>query len=271
MSGALFLLLILGIPAAAAIAVVLRVRTKRAARDRFVAALGPRLAAIGAEDFEDGRFRYGGRVFRIAADLNPLFSSSFDLRLSTFCDSVLEFEIRRARNVPVAFPEILRADPLFRGCALDAPSADEPARYLVAVRDRLAGSFPRRWAAFSKMHCELVLSANRFAPDAWDGAEARGDLEALAAMASLPAWREPKGGTWTYRTGFERHVAEWHWKAVQRSRLPEGTRRWLVSAWADNAYLNRPLVWFFRKLAGSAPGLWLTPAESLGFLEEGFG
>ncbi|HEU4334293.1 MAG TPA: hypothetical protein VFT32_07335, partial [Candidatus Eisenbacteria bacterium] len=119
----LFLILILGIPAAAAIAVALRIRSKRAARDRFLAALAPRLAAIGAEPLEDGRIRYGGRAFRFAADTNPLFSSSFDLRLSTFCDSVLEFEIRRARHVPV-LPEALRADPLFRGCALDAPSAE---------------------------------------------------------------------------------------------------------------------------------------------------
>jgi hypothetical protein len=269
MSGALFLLLILGLPIASAIAVVLRVRSKRAARDRFVAALGPRLAAIGAEGFDDGHFRYGGRAFRFAADINPLFSSSFDLRLSTFCDSVLEFEIRRARNVPAALPEALRSDALFRGCALDAPSAEEPARYLAAMRDKLAGSFPRRWAAFSKMHCELVLSANRFAPEAWDGAEARGDLEALAAMASVPAWREPKGGTWTYRTGFERHIAEWHWKADQRARLPEGARRWLVSAWVDNAYLNRPLIRFFRKLAGPVRPCGFTLARASDFSRTG--
>ena len=266
MSGALFLLLILGIPLAAALAVVLRIRSKRDARDRFLASLAPRLAAIGAERLEDGRLRWGGRTFRFSADINPLFSSSFDLRLSTYCDSVLEFEIRRARNVPVPLPEPLRSDPLFRGCALDAPSADEPARYLKAVRDKLAASFPKRWAAFSKMHCELVLSANRFAPESW---EAQGDLEALASMAAVPAWREPKGGTWTYRTGFESRIAEWHWKPEQRARLPEGTRRWLVSAWVDNAYLNRPLVRFFRRLAGNA--LWLTPSEQLEFLQEGFG
>jgi hypothetical protein len=268
MSGALFLLLILGIPSAAALAVVLRIRSKRAARDRFVESLGPKLAGIGAEGFEDGRFRWNGRTFRFAADINPLFSSSFDLRLSTYCDSVLEFEIRRARNVPVALPEPLGNDPLFRGCALDAPSPDEPARYLAGVREKLAGSFPKRWGAFSKMQCELVLSANRFAPESW---EPRGDLDALAAMAAVPAWREPKGGTWTLRTGFEPRIAEWHWRPDQRARLPEGTRRWLVSAWVDNAYLNRPLVRLFKKLAGPAPSLWMTPVERLPFLEEGFG
>jgi hypothetical protein len=267
----LFLLLILGIPAVAALAVVLRIRTKRDARDRFLAALGPRLEAAGAESIEDGRIRWGGRTFRFAADINPLFSSSFDLRLSTFCDSVLEFEIRRARHAPVALPEPLRRDPLFRGCALDAPSTAEPARHLSAVREKLAVSFPRRWAAFSKMHCELVLSANRFRPETWEGADARADLEALASLAAVPAWREPRGGTWTYRTGFEPRIADWHWKPDQRSRLPEGTRRWLVSAWSDNAYLNRPLVRFFRKLAGSDRALWLTHVEGLSFLEEGFG
>jgi hypothetical protein len=271
MTGALFLLIILGLPAAASIAVALRIRSKRAARDRFLASLGPRLQSLGVEPFDEGRFRWQGRTFRFAADINPLFSSTFDLRLSTFCDSVLEFEIRRARNVPVLLPEPLRADPLFRNCALDAPSHDEPARYLAAVRDRLAVAFPRRWAAFSKMQCELVLSANRFRPESWEGNEARGDLEALASMAAVPAWREPRGGTWTYRTGFEPRLAEWHWKPDQRARLPEGTRRRLVSAWVDNAYLNRPLVRLFRKLAGSGTSLWLTPAEDLSFLEEGFG
>jgi hypothetical protein len=266
MSGALFLLLILGIPAAAAVAVILRIRSKQEARDRFVASLGPKLASIGAEGFEDGRFTWKGRTFRFAADINPLFSSSFDLRLSTFCDSVLEFEIRRARNVPVPLPDPIRADPLFRGCALDAPSAAEPASYLAAVCDTLAASFPRRWGAFSKMHCELVLSANRFSPAAWEPGE---DLQALAAMAAVPAWREPRGGIWTFRTGFESRIAEWHWKPDQRARLPEGTKRWLVSAWVDNAYLNRPLVRFFQKLGG--PACWLTPADRLGFLEEGFG
>lgn len=267
----LFLILILGIPAAASIAVALRIRSKRAARDRFLASLGPRLQGIGVEPFEEGRFRWQGRIFRFAADINPLFSSTFDLRLSTFCDSVLEFEIRRARNVPVLLPEPLRADPLFRNCALDAPSPDEPARYLAAVRDRLAACFPRRWAAFSKMQCELVLSANRFRPESWEGNEARGDLEALASMAAVPAWREPRGGTWTYRTGFEPRLAEWHWKPDQRARLPVGTQRRLVSAWVDNAYLNRPLVRLFRKLAGAGTSIWLTPAEDLSFLEEGFG
>jgi hypothetical protein len=268
MTGALFLLLILGIPAAAAVAVVLRIRSKRDARDRFVATLRGRLAEMGAEGFDGDRFRWKGRVFRFAADINPLFSSAFDLRLSTFCDSVLEFEVRRARHVPRELPEPLRSDPLFRGCALDAPSPVEPARYLASVRPHLAGSFPARWAAFSKMHCELVLSANRFAPEGWDP---QADLEALAAMAGVPAWREPKGGTWTYRLGFEPHQAEWHWKPDQRKRLPEGTRRELVSAWADNAYLDRALVRFLTRLAAGRPMFWLTPSEGLSFLEEGFG
>ncbi|HEY3225942.1 MAG TPA: hypothetical protein VGK61_02965 [Planctomycetota bacterium] len=271
MTGALFLLLILGIPAAAAAAVALRIQSKRQARDRFVESLGLRLAGIGAEGFAGGRFRRGGRTFRLAADINPLFSNQFDLRLSTFCDSVLEFEIRRARNVPVPLPEPLRSDALFRGCALDAPSPTEPARYLSSVRESLARSFPERWGAFSKMHCELVLSANRFAPGAWDDAGLRGDLETLAALAAVPAWREPKGGTWTFREGFEPRQAGWHWKPEQKARLPEGTRRWCVSCWSDNAYLNRPLIRFFRTLAGPASTLWLTPAEDLGFLEEGFG
>jgi len=268
MTGALFLLLILGIPAAAAVGVILRIRSKRDARDRFLQSLQARLAELGATDYDDGRFHWSGRTFYVVADINPLFSSSFDLRLSTFCDSVLEFEIRRARNVPKKpLPPTLGADPLFRGCALDAPSNDEPARYLVEVADRLAASFPARWGAFSKMHCELVLSANRFQPESWDP---KPDLETLSALAAVPAWREPRNGTWTYRTGFEARLAEWHWKPDQMKRLPEGTQRRLVSAWSDNAYLNRPLARFFQRLAGTATPLWLTPASNLQFLEDAF-
>ena len=268
MTGALFLLLILGIPAAAAAAVILRIRAKRDARDRFMATLESKVAGLGAADWEDGRFTYNGRTFHVVADINPLFSSSFDLRLSTFCDSVLEFEIRRARNVPKKpLPAALQADPLFRGCALDAPSPDEPTRYLTAVRDTLSAAFPARWGAFSKMHCELVLSANRFRPESWDP---QPDLDALAALSAVPAWRDPRNGTWTYRTGFETPLAEWHWKPDQIKRLPEGTQRRLVSAWSDNAYLNRPLAAFFERLAAGRPLFWLTPARGLAFLEEGF-
>jgi len=259
-------LILLGLPALAGLAVWLRIRAKRAALDRFLASFDRRLETLG-----DRRFRWNGRTYRLDASLNPLFSASFDLRLSTFCDSVLEFEIRRARNVPVTLPEAIRADPLFRGCALDAPSAEEPARFLKEVRDDLALSFPERWGAFSKMHCELVLSANRFRAEDWDDAALKSDLDSLAALARVPAWREPRGGTWTCRSGFERPIAEWHWKPDQRARLPEGTRRWCVSCWSDNAYLNRPLVRFLKTLAGPSASLWLTPAKELGFLEEGFG
>jgi hypothetical protein len=259
-------LILLGLPALAGLAIWLRIRAKRAALDKFLSSFDRRMEMVG-----DRRFRWNGRTYRLDASLNPLFSGSFGLRLSTFCDSVLEFEIRRARNVPVTLPEAIRADPLFQGCALDAPSAEEPARYLKEVREALARSFPERWGAFSKMHCELVLSANRFQAEGWDDAALLGDLETLASLARVPAWREPRGGTWTYRSGFERGIAEWHWKPDQRARLPEGTRRWCVSCWSDNAYLNRPLVRFLRTLAGPAAALWLTPAKELGFLEEGFG
>ncbi|MBI4566030.1 MAG: hypothetical protein HY716_15190 [Planctomycetes bacterium] len=270
MKGLLPALLVIGLPAIAIVAVMLRAAAKRRARQRLWREIRARLNALGAVEERGAAFRWNQRVYTLTISLNPIFSSSFDVRLSTFCDSVLEFEVRKARHVPLPLPEPLRVEPRFRGCALDAPSTQEPTEYLLTVKEPLGRVFPERWNAFSKMHCELVLSANRFRPEAWNEESIRTDLEALAEMAKVPAWRRVHGGAWTYREGFEPKVDPWHWKPEQRARLPEGSKRWGVSCWYDNAYLNRALTRFLGRLAGTCRILWVTSAGDLSFLEHGF-
>lgn len=256
--GILGVLVMVAVPAAFLGLVVARIAVKRRKRDAFVERI---LAPY--ERLPHDCFRRRGRVFRLQADLNPLFGRGFGLRLSTFADTRLEFEIRAARNVPTKTPQRLKEDPFYRRFVLDAPSTDEAVEHLAAVRERLAPVFPSRWGAYAKVQTEVVLSANTATDERLDG-----DVDALAELAAVPAARRPRGGTWTIREGFEADVPAWHWKREQRARFPSGLRRWCVSAWYDNAYLNEPLAEFLWSLG---PGRVLTAEEDLWFLEHSFG
>lgn len=252
------ILFVVGLPTLAMLAVIVRIAVKRRRRDALVDRL-----LRGFERLPHDCFRVAGRVFRLQADLNPLFSSAFSLRLSTFVDKALECEIREARNVPTQTPQRLRDDPFYGRFVLDAPSPDEAAEHLLAVKDILKLLVPERWKAYSRFHCEIALSANTEMH-----ASLAPDMAVLASLAVSPGERRPRGGTWTIREGFEERVPLWHWKPEQRARLPEGTRRWCVSAWYDNAYLNLPLARFFWRLGA---GTVVTMEDDLWFLEHGFG
>ncbi len=253
----LVLFCIVGLPLAAIGMVALRLRAKRRAVDAHVKRL---LAPY--ERLPHDCFRADGRVFRLVADTNPLFSRDVSLRLSTFVPSSLEFEIREARNVPTKTPQKLAGDPFYRGLVLDAPSPDEAVAHLLDAKEPLAAVLPSRWRAYSKLHCEVVLSANARTHD-----DLAPDLRALAALAALPASRAPRGGTWTIRRGFEEHMPAWHWKPDQRARLAPDARRWCVSAWYDNAYLNAALARFFWSLGDVRV---VTLERDLWFLEHAF-
>lgn len=255
---AFVLLCVVGLPLAVIGIVALRIRAKR----RAVDALVDRLLAP-YERLPHDCFRANGRVFRLVADTNPLFSRDASLRLSTFAPTTLELEIRAARNVPTKTPQKLADDPYYRRYVLDAPSADEAVAHLLAVKETVARILPSRWGAYSKIHCETVLSANK----ATHG-DLAPDLPVLAALAAAPAAREPRGGTWTLRRGFEPHVPAWHWKPEQRARLPQRASRWCVSAWYDNAYLNRALARFLWSLGDVRV---VTTENDLWFLEHAFG
>ncbi|MBI2932868.1 MAG: hypothetical protein HYY16_14580 [Planctomycetes bacterium] len=251
-------LTLLGLPALAIALISLRLTLKRRAMRAYRETL---LAPY--ERLPHDCFRHAGQVFRLLVDPNPLFGRDFSVRLSTFVNSTLEFEVRVARNVPTKTPQRLASDPFYGPLVLDTPAPDETIEHLMAVKPTLARVLPSRWRAYSKVHCEVVLSANPTTPR-----DLGVDLEALAALAAVPAARRPSGGTWTIRSGFERDVPLWHWKPDQRARLPEGTRRWCVSAWYDNAYLNLALAKFLWRLGDVRV---ITMEHDLWFLEHAFG
>ncbi len=258
MTGYLTLFFLVALPIATLLLVAGRIVSKRKRVDARVAML---LAPF--EKLPHGCFRHDGRVYRLLADVNPVFSRGFNLRLSTFAPTTLDFEIRAARNVPTKTPQKLAEDRFYKRFVLDSPAPDEAVEHLLAAKDTLARAFPSRWGAYSKYQCELVLSANTAVHE-----DLAPDLAALTALAAVPAERRPRGGTWTIREGFEEHLPAWHWKPEQRARLPDGTRRWCVSAWYDNAYLNRAICSFLWTLGDMRV---VTLESDLWFLEHAFG
>ncbi len=266
----------LGLPAAVALGAWGRMRSKRAARDRFVDHFRRRLLAHGVKDWvasrdpwSPERFTWKGRLYTIVIDPNPLFSRRLNVRLGTFADSVLEFDFAEAAHVAGGKSVALASVPEFRRLALRTPAPEEATAWLLAVKEKLAPAFPRRWGSLSRWHCEVALAGLRPMHDEWEDAEVLEDLDALGAAAAVPGWRDPKGGTWTLRRGWEPNPMAWHWPAERRARLPEGVQRWGVSAWCDNAYLNRGLADFFGRLGGELH--WVTGREEFQFLEAGFG
>ncbi len=255
---AAFLLVLL--PAVALAVVLARTSTKRAMAGAYLDRLRARLGVD-----PDDRFRWKGRLYRLEVGPNPVFESRLSLRLSISCDGLLEAEIRAARNVPTKTPQKLADDDFYGRFVLDAVSPDEAVEWLLATKPTVTKLFPSRWGAITHLYGEIALSANTATFD-----EIEADLDALAALASVRAERKPRGGTWTIREGFEPHPAAWHWKPEQQAALPPGTRRWCVSCWYDNSYLNAAIAQFLWRLAGDRPKKILTPADDLPFLA-GFG
>ena len=255
---AAFLLVLL--PAIALAIVLARTSTKRAMAGSYIDRLRARL---GVDDA--ARFRWKGRLYALEVGPNPVFESRLSLRLSIFCDGLLEAEIRAARNVPTKTPQKLADDDFFGRFVLDAVSPDEAVDWLIATKPTIEKLFPLRWGAITHLYGEIALSGNAATFDDLDA-----DLESLAALASVRAVRQPRGGTWTMREGFEPHPAAWHWKPEQRAALPTTAKRWCVSCWYDNSYLNAAIAELLWRLAGGRPKKILTPADDLPFLA-GFG
>jgi hypothetical protein len=105
--GPLALLFLLGLPAAVAAAVILRLRAKNRLRDAWLSRVVDRLAAAGAERLGPGLVRLDGRVVRVQASTNPLFGRPFTVRLSAYSDSVDDFELRRGAAGPSAYVALL--------------------------------------------------------------------------------------------------------------------------------------------------------------------
>jgi hypothetical protein len=261
---AIVLLSLVVFPAIVLGIVAMQLRAKR----RAIASWLERVKASlpGSEWFDDARFRWKGRVYLLVPGPNPVLSKQIVVRLSTFCPGLLEAEIRAARNVPTKTPQKLAGDDFFAAYVLDAPSPDEAAEWLLAVKPVIRGLFPHRWGAVTHLYGEIALSANPATIE-----DLAPDLDALAQLAAVRAERKPRGGTWTIREGFEPHPPAWHWKPEQRAALPAGARRWCISAWYDNSYLNIALARLLWTLAGDRPLSIVTVGTELDFLADGFG
>ena len=215
---------------------------------------------------DDARFRWKGRAYLLVPGSNPVLSKQIVVRLSTFCTGLLEAEIRAARNVPTKTPQKLAEDDFYGAYVLDTPSTDEAVEWLLAVKPVIRGLFPNRWGAVTHLYGEIAISANTATIE-----DLAPDLDALARLAAVRAERKPRGGTWTIRQGFEPNPPAWHWKPEQRAALPPGARRWCLSAWYDNSYLNIALARLLWALAGDRPIACVTVGTDLDFLADGFG
>ena len=96
-------LVVLGIPALVAGVVVQRIRSKERARDGYLKTLCKHVEKAGMASRGSGLFQIGKRTVKVEADTNPLFSSSFTVRLAAFSDTVHEFELKRGQPVPDEF------------------------------------------------------------------------------------------------------------------------------------------------------------------------
>jgi hypothetical protein len=235
--GLLVLACVVGLPVLA-IVVLWRQRTaKGRAADEFYWVVQKAIQAAGFEPMGEGWYRGPGgidaRGLRMSISPNPLFRRGFTLRIAALSTTLHEVELRRGRPVP---PE----------CAAFAPLLE-------------------RWESCGKVNLECYMAT------VTDQAPAPEDVKALAALAALPIAKAERGGTITYREGFEPKPPQWHWRHDLRAKLPKDVRRVCVSCWRDGPLLNDVLARILWELAGDARKFVMCPTEDLRFLEMSFG
>jgi hypothetical protein len=226
-------LILLGLPLIAIAVVVLRLCAKQRLRAGFLESLDADLGLAGAERIGRGHYRLDGRVVRVQCSTNPLFSRDFTWRLSAYSDTFHEFELRPDSPVPSEFE---------------------------AFKPLLAGMH-----SAGKMFVECYAAGPRPAAGFLE------TLRLLAKLAALPVAKTWRGGVFTIREGFERDVPPFHWRHDQRRKLPKETRRWCVSCWQGDAYLNGGLVRLLHALAAPARKFYFTLQPELDFLDHAYG
>ena len=219
-------------PGLVAAAVWLRIRAKNALRDRFLGAVRQDLRDAGFEPLGDDIFRREGRGATIEASTNPLFGRGFSLRLAAWSGTIHEFELRRGKPVPAEF-------------AAFKPLLD-------------------RWESAGKMYVDCYAAGVTTDPRVSE------DLKALIEIARLPLARTVRGGTFTYREGFEDKIPQWHWRHDQRPKLPKDVHRYCFSYWQDGPLLNPVIARVLWELSGTAHRYILSDTEDLRFLEFAF-
>ncbi|HLY75263.1 MAG TPA: hypothetical protein VKU80_14175 [Planctomycetota bacterium] len=219
-------------PGLLAAGIWLRIRVKDRRRDDYLAAVREDLRGAGFEPVGDQIFRRGDRGAMVEASTNPLFGRGFSVRLAAWSTTIHEFELRRGRPVP---PEFDAFKPLLT-----------------------------RWDSAGKMYIDC------YAAGITEDPHVSADVASLLEIAKLPLTKTYRGGTFTYREGFEAKIPQWHWRHDQRPKLPKDVHRYCFSYWHDGPLLNPVLLRVLWELAGASHRYFLSGTEDLRFLEYAF-
>jgi len=228
----LVLSLLVVFPALLVAVISLRIRAKNRLRDTFLGAVRDDLRAGGFEPVGDDIFRKDGRGAAVELSTNPLFGRGFSLRLAAWSGTLHEFELRSGKPVPSEFEAF---KPLLR-----------------------------RWESAGKMYVDCYAAGVTSDPHVSE------DLEKLMEIARIPMTKTYRGGTFTYREGFEAKIPQWQWRHDQRPKLPQDVHRYCFSYWQDGPLLNPVIMRVLWELSGNAHRYLISDAKDLRFLEYAF-
>jgi hypothetical protein len=210
----------------------LRYRAKIRRMDRFYWEVQNSIRDAGFEPLGEGWLKKEQKAVRFTLHPNPLFRKGYTVRIGAFSDTLHEFELRRGRPVP---PEFASFSPLLE-----------------------------RWESCGKHDIEC------WAAKVTERGDVGPDAAKLWELARRPLSREHRGGTITFREGFESDCPQNHWRHDLRAKLPKNVRRFCVSYWQDGPLLTPPLARFLYDLAGESRKFVLSDTDDLRFLEYSF-
>jgi hypothetical protein len=226
------LLVLFVVPGLLGLTIWLRLRAKEKRLAKYLDLARDELSAAGAEPLGEGYFRWNERAGKIDATTNPLFGRGFSVRVAAWSDTIHEFELKRGRPVPAEFE---RFKPLLE-----------------------------RWDSAGKMFSEC------YAAGVTEDPRVSATFRTLLDLSAVPLSKTWRGGTFTYREGFEEKVPQWHWRHDQRPRLPKDVKRYCFSYWQDGPLLNPVIIRVLWELSASSHRYFITPVEDLRFLDYGF-
>ncbi len=230
---AIVLLILFVLPGLIGLTIWVQLKAKEKRLARYLEEARDELKSAGAEPLGDGLYRWNDRAGKIDASTNPLFRRGFSVRVASWSDTIHEVELQRGRPVPAEFE---RFKPLLE-----------------------------RWDSAGKMVTEC------YAAGVTEDPRLSSTFRTLLDLSTLPLSKTWRGGTFTYREGFEDKVPQWHWRHDQRPKLPKDLKRYCFSYWQDSPLLNPVLLRVLWELSGSSHRYFITPVEDLRFLEFGFG
>lgn len=226
------LLAVVVLPALVFGIVWLRVRSKEKLREKYLWAVLDDMKSAGVEPLGEGTYRCGDRAGKIEASTNPLFGRGFTVRVAAWADTIHEFELKRGKPVPAEFE---RFKPLLE-----------------------------QWESAGKMFTECYAAGVTSDP------RVASTFKSLVELSKVPIAKTYKGGTFTYREGFEANVPQWQWRHDQRPKLPKDVKRFCFSYWDGGPLLNPVIMRVLWELAGSSHRYIMTDTEDLRFLDYGF-